>query len=120
MGPSPHRWIENAWPLIDAGLYRFSCLRICKEAGLPEPQKSACVFCPYHGNSYWLDLQQNHPDEFQKAVDFDVQIRGMTMSGLERPAFLHSSLVPLSEVNFDDSNGQLEMFGNECEGVCGV
>jgi len=120
MKPSRTRWITNAWPLVDAGLNKLSCLRICKEAGLPEPQKSACVFCPYHNNAYWLDLQVNHPEEFAKAVAFDVQIRDMTMSGLENKAYLHRSLKPLDEVDFDDWKGQLDLFGEECEGVCGV
>jgi len=120
MRPSRTRWITNAHPLIDAGLNRFSCLRICKEAGLPEPKRSACVFCPYHSNKYWMELKDNHPKEFKRAVDFDVQIRDMSMGGLDHPAFLHRSLMPLSEVNFDDSKGQMEMFGEECEGVCGV
>jgi hypothetical protein len=33
--------------------------------------------------------------------------------------YLHSSLVPLSEVKFSDDR-QLHLFDNECSGVCGV
>lgn len=38
---------------------------------------------------------------------------------MDNPLYLHRSLVPLSEVTFRHED-QREMFGNECEGVCGV
>lgn len=36
--------------------------------------------------------------------------------------FLHRSCKPLSEVDFstEEERGQLDMFNNECEGMCGV
>ncbi len=120
MRPSRTKWVTNSYPLVNAGLNRFSCLRICRDAGFAEPKKSACVYCPYHDNAYWRDLKANHADEFQKAVTFDVQIRNMTMKGDAEPAYIHRSLKPLSEVNFDGDAGQMEMFDNDCEGMCGV
>jgi hypothetical protein len=123
MKPSWHKWITNCWPLIDLGMNRQDCYPILEAAGLPEPQKSACVYCPYHSDAYWQWMKDEHPDQFQRAVDFDEAVRDMTMRGTEQPGYLHRSCVPLSEAVFrtDDPN-QLAMFdmGGECEGMCGV
>jgi hypothetical protein len=33
--------------------------------------------------------------------------------------YLHRNCVPISEVNFNEDNNQLDLFNNECEGYCG-
>jgi hypothetical protein len=122
MKPSRQRWITNTWPLVDAGLSREACKRIVREAGLPEPERSACVYCPYHSDSEWHRLKTEHPADFGKAVEFDAAVRDMTMRGLHQPAFVHRSLKPLNEVEFDSHGaaGQGDLFTNECEGMCGL
>ena len=120
MKPSRTGWITNRYPLVDAGLTRRDCERIIAAEGLPAPRKSSCVFCPYHSDSFWKDLKQNHAAEFAKAVAFDEQVRNMTMGGIEQPAFVHRSCQPLAAVDFDPQRDQVDMFINECEGMCGV
>lgn len=121
MKPSWHKWVINTFPLVDLGLHRHDCFQIMQDAGLPEPKKSACVYCPYHGDVYWQWMKDNHPDQFQRAVDFDHAIRDMTMKGGERPGYVHRSCKPLDEVRFGvDDPDQLTMFDAECEGMCGV
>ena len=120
MKPSWHRWITNTWPLVDLGMHRNDCYAVIADAGLPEPQKSACVYCPYHTDAYWSWMKEEHPEQFQRAVDFDEAIRNMTMRGRDQPGFLHRSCVPLAEVDFDPSGDQIDMFSGECEGMCGV
>ena len=34
--------------------------------------------------------------------------------------YTHRSCKPLDEVNFNPDDNQLDMFNNECEGMCGV
>lgn len=119
MRPSRTRWITNAYPLVDANLTRGRCAEIIEAAGLPVPKKSSCVFCPYHSDGYWQTLKQEHPGEFAKAVAFDREIRDMSMSGMERPAFLHRTLQPLDQVDFDERT-RLPLFDEECDGYCGV
>lgn len=121
MKPSRTPWCENLYPLVDAGLRRGDCLKILRDHDLPEPRKSACVFCPYHDNKYWEILRAEHPEEFQKAIDFDELIRDMTKSGDRNPVFLHRSLQPLDQVDFTGGQRSLDFgFDEECEGVCGV
>ncbi len=125
MKPSRTPWIINTWPLVEANLRRPDCVRILAEHGLPEPKKSACVFCPFHSDSYWTALKRDHPVEFERAAAFDDGIRDMSKSGIRGQVFLHSSLLPLRAVDFEgqaaEKAKQMDFgFGSECEGVCGV
>jgi hypothetical protein len=120
MKPSRFKWVTNVFPLVFGGLRRRDCELLVSRQGLPVPKKSSCVFCPFHSDGFWLALRDNHPEEFERAVVFDRVIRDMSMSGLKRPAFLHRSLQPLDAVDFDLNRDQVDMFGNECEGHCGI
>jgi len=95
------------------------CKQLLSELGLPAPRKSSCVFCPFHGDAYWLDLKRNYPEEFAKACSVDETIRDMSKRGMRNPLYLHRSLVPLSEVKFRHEQ-QMDFFSNECDGYCGV
>ncbi len=116
MKDSRTSWIDNVFPLIDAKLRRDDCERLIAENGLPIPEKSACLFCPYHSNDFWRALRNRYPAEWKKACDFDEAIRHMqTVRG---KVFLHRSLKPLAQVTLDTKQG--ELFGEECEGRCGL
>ena len=127
MKPARKKWIAHRFPLIDAAMTRSDCAELSARHGA-HPRKSSCVFCPYHSDAFWLDLQKNHAEEFAVACQADRNVRNLTTAGVTRPAFLHRSLRPLDEVDFlrwRDTPGQahlfnLDGFGNECEGVCGV
>jgi hypothetical protein len=69
MKPSRTRWITNTFPLVDLGLRRDDCLRIVADVGLPEPRRSACVYCPYHSDTYWNWLKTSEPEQFGRAVE---------------------------------------------------
>lgn len=120
--PSRMRWVKNTYPLIEARMTRSACLALLREHGLPEPQKSACVFCPFHDDTYWANLKAVHPVEFDKAVAVDESIRDSSRSGPARPVFLHRSLTALKDVVFNPKpRGTLfDGFENDCDGVCGV
>ena len=120
MKPSRRSWIESRWPLIEKGMSRADCAEWLG----PDltPQKSACVFCPFHDDRTWAEMRLNAPDVFAEAVEFDTDIRQGKLGGVRADAYLHSSLTPLAEVDFgNDTTDQLNLqFGNECEGMCGV
>lgn len=118
MKPSRTHWADNYYPLIEARMTRQGCMSVIRGAGLPEPRKSACVFCPFHSDHFWKNLKMEHPDEWARAVEFDAQIRDLTASGVKNPAYLHRSLEPLEKVDLGEN--QLDLFDNECSGVCGV
>ena len=121
MKPSWHRWISNCWPLVDLGIKRNDCYEIIAKEGIPRPQKSACVYCPYRDDQSWEDMRLSDPEEFAKAVAFDNSIRNKTLKGDNKQAFVHRSCVPLGEAVFDANDpDQVDLFNNECEGMCGV
>lgn len=119
MKPNRTKWITNEWPLIDARMTRFDCVKFLQSLDLPVPMKSACVFCPFHGDSYWLTLKNHYPKEFEKACAVDDTIRDMSKAGATDPLFVHRSLTPLRIAKFRHED-QRDFFENECEGHCGV
>lgn len=123
MKPTGKKWISNRFPLIEAGFNRTDCVDYVVERLGMRPPKSSCFFCPYHSDAYWIDLKKNHPEDFARAVEFDVAIRNLDGDKWDRPRFLHRSMLPLSQVKFlhEDQGAMFaDAFGNECEGVCGL
>jgi hypothetical protein len=64
------------------------------------------------------------PAERAELVAIDRLIRKAGSKGIEMRGeqFMHSSLLPLGEVNLStwSERGQPDLFGNECEGMCGT
>ena len=120
MKPSRTSWITNKYPLIDKNMDRSNCIAYLKRKGFEIPPKSACIGCPFHSDDFWKRLQKESPKEFEDACQFDDAIRTNACRKGKREAdiFLHRSLKPLRSVKFDDGN--MELFGNECEGHCGL
>ena len=54
----------SAYPLIELGISRSDCLRIVREAGLPQPPKSSCWFCPYKTTDQWITMRREKPELF--------------------------------------------------------
>ncbi len=120
MKPSRVGYIEHAWPLIDAGTSRQGCHRWMERNGFARPPRSACVYCPYHSDREWQQMKDESPGDFAKAVDVDKRWRALSpTTTLNGEMYLHRSLAPLDEVEFTDRN-QMNLFGEECEGLCGV
>ena len=118
MRESDVQYITNEYPLIfDKEMRRGGCLRWLTDRGL-SPSRSACIGCPFRSNREWLELKENSPDEWQDAVEFDHAIRERGYSKLTQEAYLHRTLRPLDEVYLQED--QTDLWGNECEGVCGA
>jgi hypothetical protein len=117
MRPSRVQYIKNAYPLIEAGMTRQDCLRWMADRQYPKPGKSSCIGCPYHSDREWRALA---PAEFQDAVEIDRVIR--SRPNFKDEQYLHRSLKPLDQVDLStaEERGQINMFNNECEGMCGV
>lgn len=125
MKPSRLSYVRHRWPLVELGISRSGCLRWCEDRGLPRPPKSACTFCPYRSNAEWREMKTHDPVAFAEAVAIDEAIRP-GVPGPKRPKgeswFVHADRVPLADVDLStaEDRGQLDMFNNECEGMCGV
>jgi len=112
------KYIHHKFPLLDKRMDRRDCLKFLGERGWTTP-KSACVFCPYRRDEEWRWLKEQHPTEFQRAVDFDTHIRAHRLDHLTADPYVHKSLKPLGEVVFgwtrkDTENAQLNFDGLSC------
>ena len=101
---------------------RADCVAWMKAHDYPEPPRSACRFCPFHSDIEWSRLKNEEPSEFASAALFEQRLQAAAMGVLDGVPYLHSSLKPLAEVTFKDLPGkqQVDMFNNECEGMCSV
>lgn len=123
MKPSREKNFTNTWPLVDLKMTREDCEKWMKEKGFPTPPRSACTYCPFHSDAEWLRIKTDSPKEFQSVVELEkrVQLSFSQCTRLTGVPYFHSSRKPLNEVDFSPKqNPQTDLFGNECEGMCGV
>ena len=113
------KYITNIYPLIELGMNRKDCLDWFKKHNYPTPPRSACTFCPFHNNTEWRNIKENK-EEWTKVVELDKLIRNGTKKNTDE-VFLHKDCLPIDEVDFTEKpDDQLDLFNNECEGMCGI
>jgi len=117
MKPSRTPWIKHRWPLIEKRMDRQACIELVdKELGR-KPPRSACWLCPFRSNEEWRVMKKEDPESWAKAVELDRDIR--QIKGFRSEQFIHRERIPLEQVQLDNED-QGDLFGNECEGMCGV
>ena len=82
--PSIRRRLTN--PLMEWGWAREACVRAIEAAGLPQPGKSSCFFCPSMRAEEIIDLREHYPDLFRRALALEDNARAnlKTVQGLGR------------------------------------
>jgi hypothetical protein len=120
--PNPNTWLENVFPLVDAGMSRADCYAAAERLGLPALVGSACKQCP--NRTDWGSLD---PDEFQQSIERERELQAAYKeAGIRSVPYLHHTRVPLSEIKLSSSRRrkmaeeQLNLFINQCEGGCGT
>jgi 3'-phosphoadenosine 5'-phosphosulfate sulfotransferase (PAPS reductase)/FAD synthetase len=69
--------IEARYPFVEDGIRKEDVKRILDENGLGLPQyyawrsRSGCYFCFFQQRIEWVGLQENHPDLYEKATQFE-------------------------------------------------
>lgn len=109
-----HFMQRREYPLINMRLSRSDCLRIVQEAGLPEPPKSSCFFCPFHKRSEWIEMKREQPDLFQQAVEIEKHMNEKVGKTGREAFYLHPSLMPLDQAVGD----QLPLWADETLDAC--
>lgn len=117
MKPARNQWQTHTWPLIDLRMTRADCLLWMQRHGFPQPPKSSCLGCPYHSDIQWNEIKKV-PEEWADVVAIDRIIREPKRNMREKQ-YMHRSCKPIDEVEFVNEK-QIDMFINECEGMCGV
>lgn len=121
MKDSPRPQFIHRYPLIESGISRQDCKNWMAKHGYKQPPRSACYFCPFHGDGEWLRLKREEPEAFASAIQFerDLQTTYAQVPRIDSVPYLHASRVPLDQVQFDPDQ-QGDLFSNECQGACGV
>lgn len=123
MKDARQQWIVNRWPLVEIGMSRADCLAWMERYGYPVPPKSACLGCPFHSQKTWETMRDEQPEEFAEACEIDAVLRTGDARGLRGVEYMHPLMIPLREAV---DAGQrtpmplINLFENECEGMCGV
>lgn len=115
-------FIVNRHPLIERWMSRADCETWLIAHGYPVPPKSACKYCAFQGNAGWR-RQRANSEAWSEVVALDRWLREPPqVLRFRGDLYLHASRVPLDQADIDEPEMPLlaGLFGNECEGVCGV
>jgi hypothetical protein len=116
--PATRKWIKNHYPLIygyGIQMNRQDCVNLVVDFGLPEPPKSRCWMCPYQSAEEWREVKAR-PDEWQKAIDLDFEIRSRDK---QNAVYLHRSGVALVDADLSDKSQPLFDYAQmECAEGC--
>lgn len=98
------KWKELCFPLISdmsVPLTRQDCINLILEELGYLPDKSACVFCPYHSLLTWQQMRTNEPAQFWYCVALERFINDRRKTLGLNPAWFCSKLKPLDEATTD-------------------
>ena len=130
MRDSDRKYITHRYPLVDLRLTRRDCQRWFNERYAERTlPRSACLGCPLKSSADWLQLAQGPASEYEETIAIDESLRedGWSADGwtyyLHKRGALRPELERLQRIA--DEGEQSDMFdinsfGDECAGVCGV
>jgi hypothetical protein len=106
------QYIRNTWPLVDLRMNRGDCLAYLERKGWTNVPRSACCGCPYLSDENWIARRQG--PEWADTVKISHRLAATGQ-------YMHRALKPIDEIDFRTwaEKGQPDLFGNECEGMCG-
>lgn len=104
------------YPLIQLGYSRQDCLRIISDAGLPQPPKSSCYFCPFHAPTEWERMAREEPDLIEKSIALEERMNAPRLERGKPPVWLTKFNRPLKEV-IANRLAQGRLFDND-DGSC--
>ena len=102
---------EYWYPLIEWEMDRDACKKAIADAGLPQPGKSSCFFCPSMRKTEIFELRDSHPDLLKRALAMESNAELTVIPGLGR-SYAWNDLIR------NDAN-QIKMFVDVVEQTCG-
>jgi len=73
------------YPLIEWDMDRDDCIEAIRRAGLRQPGKSACFYCPSSKKWEVSALQKEHPDLYERACEMERRAKpNVSVAGLGR------------------------------------
>ena len=117
------KYIVNRWPLIDDLKFSVAdCVSWLKSYDYPVPWSSACTYCPYLSDTQRQQIKTHDLAGHEKACQVDDALgTPEAIARFRGRLYVHRARRPLREIDFTaEPSGQLNLFNNECEGICGV
>lgn len=104
--PFPVGWKRKIFPLYEEGLTTPQLVAWLQQRGLPVAKKSSCIECPYHEDAYWMYLNRELHEDFERVCVFDDFLRTPAAKrslfrGIRDDVYLHPSCMPLRDVDFE-------------------
>ncbi len=97
---NPHPMFVNVFPLVKMNLTRADNYAYCLETWGLDTKASACIFCPFHSNSYFMLLKEKQPHLYEMLVAFDDMLgERQPMSKIINQIFLFQSHVNVSAIS---------------------
>ena len=87
--PKYSKW----YPLMEWRWDRAACQRAIDDAGLPQPGKSSCFFCPSMRAEEIIYLRDHHPDLFRRAIALEDKTKEKISEQQKRLRSLEAQLV---------------------------
>jgi hypothetical protein len=120
------KYIQRHFPLIERHITRNQCSAWLRTQVPHEVPRSACVFCPFHNDAEWIEIQKN-PHDWARAVEIDRALRttgSVANRKMNETMYLHRSCQPIEFVELkpvmDPRAAQSDLnFAGECLGMCG-
>jgi hypothetical protein len=95
------------YPLIDWRWRRKDCVEAIARAGLKQPRKSSCFFCPHMRPDEIRTMRDQYPDLLDRALAMEAGAKLTSIAGLGRDwswrAFLQQGDLPLMDTKTDRS-----------------
>ena len=89
---------RTEYPLLDLRLTRADCRRIIADAGLPQPAKSSCTYCPFQTLEDRRRQRTEQPEAFAAAVAVERKVNEHRQALGKDPAWLSSLMAPLDQL----------------------
>ena len=92
--------LKECHPFVDFNIYKSDVTTILKNVGIDYPdyykwrERSGCYFCPFQSKKSWLDLYENHPNLYKKAMSYEFE-RG---DGMKKNAFYWNADISLKDL----------------------
>ncbi len=117
---SPFPKWQFRYPLIDWGWCREECVEAIERAGLPQPGKSSCFFCPSMRKDEIVQLGREHPKLLARAIAMEDRAEakeGSTIIGLGRSHYRWRDVWAAAQ---GDAEAECRVAtGRDIDGPCG-
>lgn len=121
--PSPVRWVERSYPIIDPLKMSRNDCQSWWEANYPHVNlpSSSCVICPYKSAAMWRAMKATAPEDWTTATEYDARMRAAYKTRTEQSVFVSKTYEPLASAEFGEAQGALDLEDDiYCAGGCGL